>query len=55
MKKKGPRSIPDFSRKQKGRPDTSPVDVAAPAPRTPKDVARKPEGTLPKAGGRRGQ
>jgi hypothetical protein len=54
MKKKGPRSVPDFSRKQKGRPDASPVDANAPAPRVPRDLTAKPKAGTTKAGGRRG-
>ena len=54
MKKKGPRSIPDFSRKQKGQPDKVPSDVAAPAPRSPKDLPPKSTATS-KAGGPRGR
>ena len=54
MKKKGPRSIPDFSRKQKERPGKVSSDVAAPAARSPKDLAPKPAATS-KAGGPRGR
>jgi len=53
MKKKGPRSIPDFSRKQKGRPDKLPSDVAAPAPPPPKDLPKS--AATSKAGGPRGR
>lgn len=54
MKKKGPRSIPDFSHKQKGRPDAAAPDANAPRPRTPRDMVVKPKGPSSKSG-RRGQ
>jgi hypothetical protein len=52
MKKKGPRSIPDFSRKQKGRPDTAAPDTAAPAHQKPREVNVKPKATSSKSGRR---
>ncbi|MEO7963631.1 MAG: hypothetical protein ABIT38_06940 [Gemmatimonadaceae bacterium] len=54
MKKKGPRDIPDFSRKlpQKGSTGVRmPADGAAPKP--PRVSVVKPSSTMPK-GGRRG-
>jgi hypothetical protein len=53
MKKKGPRSVPDFSRKQKGRPDPAAANVNAP-PRPSTPVVVKPKTTSSKAGRRGG-
>jgi hypothetical protein len=54
MKKKGPRSIPDFSRKAKGRPGTAAApDPSMPAPPNPRDVVVKPK-TISSKSGRRG-
>jgi hypothetical protein len=53
MKKKGPRSIPDFSRKQKGRPGTTTApDPGAVAPQKPREINVKPKATSSKSGRR---
>jgi hypothetical protein len=55
MKKKGPRSIPDFSRKPKGRSDTAAPDANTPPPPSrPRDVVVKPKATSSKSGRRGG-
>ena len=53
MKKKGARSIPDFSKKRPAAPGTpQPTDAGGPARNRPQPV--KPQGTTSKSGGRRG-
>jgi len=55
MKKKGPRSIPDFSRKPAQRtPGAVATDPGAPTHPRPRDVVVKPKATSSKSG-RRGQ
>ena len=51
MKKKGPKSIPDFSKKRKEKPIQGQEDVKAHAPVTTKNI--QPQVTSSK-GGRRG-
>ena len=52
MKRKGPRSVPDFSRKPKGKPDSAQADTNAPPP---KQVDRVVKPTTKSGGaGRRG-
>ena len=52
MKKKQPRSIPDFSRKAKGRPDGTAPDTSVPVPPPPRDPVVKPKGLSTKSGRR---
>ena len=54
MKKRGERSIPDFSKKQRPAPGAPQPDAGTSgrAPTRPQPV--KPQGTTSKSGGRRG-
>jgi hypothetical protein len=53
MRKKGPRSIPDFSRKKNAPPVTGLPPLQAPAPPVPLDrVVRAPQAKPPKTGRR---
>ena len=54
MKKKGPRSIPDFSRKPAQRTPGAAPDPGASTQQRPRDVVVKPKATSSKSG-RRGQ
>jgi hypothetical protein len=54
MRKKGPRSIPDFSRKKKGPKDPASPPTQTPPMQAPRDPHIKPLGTAAKSG-RRGQ
>ena len=57
MKKKGARSIPDFSRQRPAKPDgKTPDDKAQPHTPPPREANRsaKPQSTSAKSGGRRG-
>jgi hypothetical protein len=52
MKKKGARSIPDFSRQRKGPPGTVVPPSSAPQPVTPKDRVVAPQAKPTKSGHR---
>ena len=54
VKKKGPRSIPDFSRKRTGRAPTELPQPKGSHPSAPRDRVVKPRATSAKSG-RRGQ
>ena len=54
MKKKGPRSIPDFSRKLPARPGQVAADPGATLHQRPRETLVKPKATSAKSG-RRGQ
>jgi hypothetical protein len=54
MKKKSPRSIPDFSRKKKAAPTTDSPEAKAEVPAHAPTRAVKPQATSTKAGRRGG-
>ena len=54
MKKRGARSIPDFSKKHPAAPGTPQPTTGADTAARPRPQPVKPQGTTSKSGGRRG-